>query len=61
MAPEIVQTQRESSFIGSMWTQSEVDLRESQLAQRESRTFRGSSPSSAGGRETPSKNDKQMS
>jgi hypothetical protein len=29
MAPKIVQTQRESSFRGSMQTQSEPDLRES--------------------------------
>jgi hypothetical protein len=44
MAPEIVQTQRKSSFKESMWTQSEPYLRESQLAQRESRSFRWSSP-----------------
>jgi hypothetical protein len=44
MAPEIVQTQRESSFRGSMRTQSEPDLRESQLAQRESHHSEGVPP-----------------
>jgi hypothetical protein len=58
MAPEIVQTQMESSFQGSMQTQSEPDLIESQLAQRESRSFNWSSPSGPGGRETSSKTDR---
>jgi hypothetical protein len=49
MAPEIVQTQ------------SEPALRESQLAHRESRSFRGSSPSCSGGRETSSRTDRQVS
>jgi hypothetical protein len=61
MAPEIVQTQRESSSRGSMQTQSEPDLRESQLAQRENRSFRGSSPSDSGGRETSSRTDRHVS
>jgi hypothetical protein len=34
-----------------MPTQSEPDLRESQLTQRKTRSFRGSSPSDSGGRE----------
>jgi hypothetical protein len=44
-----------------MQTQSEPDLRESQLAQRESRSFRGSSPSGSGGREASSNTDSQVS
>jgi hypothetical protein len=42
MAPEIIQTRRESSFRGSMQNQSKPDLREICLAQRESCSFRGS-------------------
>jgi hypothetical protein len=44
-----------------MQTQSEPDLRESQLAQRESQSFRGSSPSDPGERETSSRTDRHVS
>jgi hypothetical protein len=61
MAPEVVQTQRESSFRGACGSQSEPDLRESQLAQRERWSSRGSSPSGSVGRETSSRTDRQVS
>jgi hypothetical protein len=61
MALKIVQTQRESSFKGSMWTQSEPDIREIHLAHRESRSFRWSSPLGSSGREKSSRTNKQMS
>jgi hypothetical protein len=61
MAPEVVQTQRESGFRRSMRSQSEPDLRESQLAQRERWSSRGSSPSGLDGRETSSRTGRQVS
>jgi hypothetical protein len=51
MAPKIIQTQRESSLRGSMQTSSEPDLGESQLTQRKTRSFIGSSLSDSSGRE----------
>jgi hypothetical protein len=44
-----------------MGTQSEPNLRESQLAQREIRSFKGISPSSSGWREASSRTDNQVS
>jgi hypothetical protein len=60
-APEVVQTQRESGFRWSMRSQSEPSLRESQLAQRERWSSRGSSPSGSDGRETSSRTGRQVS
>jgi hypothetical protein len=54
MNPEIVHSYRDSSLRGSMQTQSEHDLRESQLAKRDSRSFRLRSLLGLVGRETSS-------
>jgi hypothetical protein len=61
MAPEIAQTQRGSGFKESMHTHSELDLKESQLNQRESRSFTRSFSLVLGGRQTSSKTNRQVS